>query len=283
MKIGLLHPGMMGTSLGAAAIGGGTHEILWASAGRGDATAARANEHGFADAGTAADLAAACDMILSVCPPQFAEAVATEIAATGFNGLYLDANAISPQRARRIGLSLTRAGIDFVDGGIIGPPGWQPGTTWLALSGPAAVQLASIFDAGPFQCTMLGHEIGRASALKMVFAAYTKGTTALLCGILATAEALGVRGELAEQWRMMEMGLDQAAPQQARSATTKAWRFVDEMEEIAATFEAAGLPGGFHGSAAEIFRRLADFERLAAPPDLDALLAALIRPATPKP
>ena len=48
---------------------------------------------------------------------------------------------------------------------------------------------------------MLGATVGKASALKMCFAAYTKGTVALLSAILATAESLGVRDALLEQWR----------------------------------------------------------------------------------
>ena len=277
MKIGLIHPGLMGASVGAAAKTGRGNEVLWASTGRSEATAGRAKEQGFEDAGSVSDLAGTCDAILSICPPECAEEVAAEVTAAGFRGLYLDGNAISPERSRRIGKKLSRAGITFVDGGIIGPPAWSSGTTWLVLSGPAATDVASLFDAGPFQCNVIGDEIGRASALKMVFAAYTKGSTALLCGILATAEALGVRGELAEQWRLMGMGLDEKAPRDARLVTAKAWRFVAEMEEIAATFEEAGLPGGFHDAAAEVYRRLAGFKRSDEQPDLDSVLNALMR------
>ena len=55
----------------------------------------------------------------------------------------------------------------------------------------------------------------------------------------------------------------------------KAWRWVAEMEEIAATFEAAGLPGGFHHAAAEIYGRLAAFKDGAAAPPLDEVTEAL--------
>ena len=278
MDIGLLHPGLMGSSIGAAAKTGGGNEVFWASAGRSAATAGRAKDQAFEDARTVTDLVGRCAAILSVCPPENAEEIAAEVAGAGFKGLYLDANAISPQRAKRIGERLSPKGITFVDGGIVGPPAWSAGTTWLVLSGPSATDAAAIFDGGPLQCNIIGDEIGRASALKMGFAAYTKGSTALLCGILAMSEALGVRGELAEQWRMMGMGLDDKAPRVARGASAKAWRFVAEMEEIAATFEGVGLPGGFHAAAAEIYRRLAGFKNAGDPPDLDILLDALIRP-----
>ncbi|MGH8246850.1 MAG: hypothetical protein ACREUU_10505, partial [Gammaproteobacteria bacterium] len=80
---------------------------------------------------------------------------------------------------------MTEAGVSFVDGGIIGRPAREPGQTWLYLSGPRARDIAACFAAGPLKSRVLGMTIGKASALKMCFAAYSKGTTALLCAILA--------------------------------------------------------------------------------------------------
>ncbi len=109
----------------------------------------------------------------------------------------------------------------------------------------------------------------------MCYAAYSKGTTALLTAILGVADTLGVSDDLAEQWRADGSGLDQDAPRRARGVTAKAWRFAGEMDEISATFEEVGLPGGFHAAAAEVYRRLARFKDAAKPPDLDEVLAAL--------
>ena len=95
---------------------------------------------------------------------------------------------------------MTEAGVSFIDGGIIGGPAWEPGKTWLYLSGKNASEAATCFSAGPLETSVVGDWIGKSSALKMCFAAYTKGTTALLCAILATSEKLGVRRELEEQW-----------------------------------------------------------------------------------
>ena len=53
MTIGMLHPGAMGAALGAALVGNG-HEVVWASAGRSDATRARAEAAGLVDVGTLA-------------------------------------------------------------------------------------------------------------------------------------------------------------------------------------------------------------------------------------
>src|SRR5690349_11377749 len=198
-RIGFLHPGDMGISIAASAQNAG-NEVYWASEGRSPETQARAAKYGLRDAHTLAQLCAECAIVVSVCPPHAAEQVAQQVLAAGFGGLYLDANAIAPQRAERIGADMAAAGVSFVDGGIIGGPAWTPGSTWLYLAGPQADQIAACFAAGPLETQVLGAEIGRASALKMCFAAYTKGTTALLCAILATAEELGVRGDLEQHW-----------------------------------------------------------------------------------
>src|SRR4051794_30374376 len=119
MRIGILHPGEMGVSVAAAARRAG-HEVCWASAGRSAATRARAERARLRDVESVSALCAGCDLVLSVCPPAAAEAVAREVAACGFRGLYLDANAVSPARAVAIGEVVTAAGAGFVDGGIIG-------------------------------------------------------------------------------------------------------------------------------------------------------------------
>ncbi len=279
-RIGVLHPGEMGISLAASAQRGG-HVVSWASAGRSAQTRERAAKFGLRDAETLAKLCDTCDVIVSVCPPDAAEDVAQQVLAHAFTGLYLDANAISPQRAVQIGEVMAKAGAAFVDGGIIGNPAWKPGTTWLYLAGPCADRAAACFAAGPLETRVLGETIGRASALKMCYAAYSKGTTALLCAALAAAEHLGVRHELQERWAQDGREGAEKAAQRLRSAPAKAWRFAGEMEEIAATFQAAGVPDGFHIAAADLYRRMAHFKDAPAPPALEDVLASLLGPEKP--
>ena len=273
-KLGLLHPGNMGISVGAAAQNSGV-QVYWASAGRSDQTRARAEEYALQDAGSLQALVQSCDIVVSVCPPHAAEEVAGEVIEHGFKGLFVDANAISPQRALRIGEQLQAAGVSYVDGGIVGGPAWEPGRTWLYLSGTEAARVAECFAAGPLETTILGEKIGQASALKMCFAAWTKGSTALLCGILATAEQLEVWEPLAVQWERYWPGFPEEAEGRARRVTAKAWRFAGEMEEIAATFAGAGLPGGFHAAAADLYGRLAHFKDSQEVPSLEEILNAL--------
>jgi 3-hydroxyisobutyrate dehydrogenase-like beta-hydroxyacid dehydrogenase len=273
-QIGILHPGEMGISIAAAAQSNG-HTVYWASEDRSAATHERAAQHGLQDAGTVARLCATCDIVISLCPPHAAEAVAGQVLTHDFQGLYLEANAIAPQRTVRLGQALTARGITFVDGCIIGGPAWTPGATHLYLAGPQADEVAACFSTSPLATHVMGLEVGRASALKMCYAAYTKGTTALLSAILAAAEQLDVREALSARWSEDEPGFAEQVEQRVRRSTAKAWRFAGEMEEIAATFRAAGLPGDFHQGAAAIYQRLATFKAAAERPALADVLAAL--------
>ncbi len=277
-KIGILHPGLMGISVAASAQNSG-HDVYWASEGRSAQTRERAEKFNLRDARTLKELCETCSIIVSVCPPHAAQDVANQVLDHAFTGLYLDANAISPQRVIRIGQTVNQTGATFVDGGIIGGPAWEPGRTWLYLSGPSqsAHEVASCFFAGPLETSVIGEEIGKASALKMCFAAYTKGSTALLCAILAAAETLGVREALEHQWSRGGSDFAEQATQRARRVTAKAWRFAGEMDEISSTFTEAGLPGDFHAAAGDIYRRIAHFKDAPSTPSLDEVLAALMQ------
>jgi len=248
--VGLLHPGEMGAALGLV-LGNGDHDVLWASSGRSEATMQRAESAGLIDVGSVETLAERSDVILSVCPPHAAREVARSTA--GAPGLFVDANAIAPATAR--GIAAERDDSNFVDGGIIGSPPRQAGTTRIYLSGTSAATVAELFEATPVDARVLSSNIGDASAVKMTYAAWTKGTAALLLAIRAVAEAEGVLEPLVEEWRLSLPDLPAAADRAARSARAKGWRWVGEMDEIAATFAAADLPDGFHQAAAEMFRR----------------------------
>jgi len=227
VKVGLLHPGEMGAAVGARVEG----EVLWVSEGRSEATRARAAA--FRDAGTLEALLAEADVVLSVCPPHAALDVAR--ACEGFGGIYVDANAVSPMRAREIAALHPR----YVDGSIVG----SPDAPTLYLTGDEAPAVAELF-------TLETRIVPDASALKMAYAAWTKGTSAMLLAIREVARRYGVEDE----WRRAAPELEAPLARAEASAATKGWRWVGEMEEIADTFAAAGEPDGFHRAAAEVYR-----------------------------
>jgi len=274
--VGVLHPGNMGISIAASAQNGG-NAVYWASADRSSQTRERAEKHGLLDAGSVAELCSVSSLTICVCPPHAALEVAREVMGHGFGGVYVDANAISPRRATQIAQVVEAGAAEFVDGGIIGGPAWKPGTTWLYLSGIRAEFVAAHFSEGPLQTTVIGDKIGQASAIKMCYAAYTKGTTALLCAILAAAETLDVREDLIHQWSMEKWDLAERAPERARRVTAKAWRFEGEMREISTTFADAGMPGGFHEAAETVYHRIAHFKDAPSMPSLEAVLDALLK------
>ena len=275
-SIGLLHPGAMGSSVGAAAKKAGCN-VFWVSELRSPATADRARKAGLEDAGTLNELVLCCDVIISVCPPAYAGQTAEAVAEFDFGGIYLDANAVSPDRAKMTAETVKSSGGSFVDGGIIGGPAWNPGTTRLYLAGPSAQLVADCFAGSLLDTVVLPGRVGSASALKMAYAAYTKGTTALIGAILALADHEGVGDALRQEWALSQPELAKAADDRVRRTTAKAWRFVAEMDEIAATFSGADLPPDFHRAAAEIYRRQIQFKDSADTPALAEVLASLLK------
>jgi 3-hydroxyisobutyrate dehydrogenase-like beta-hydroxyacid dehydrogenase len=273
--IGLLHPGAMGAALGAELRAAG-HDVLWASAGRGEETGRRARDAGLRDAGTVADLARASDIVLSVCPPHAARDVATQVA--GLARVYVDANAVSPATARAVAETIAGAGAVAIDGGIVGPPPGPGRAPSLLLSGAGAGDVAALFQGTSVRAKVVGTEIGAASAAKMAYAAWTKGSAALLLAVRAVARAEGVEEALLGEWDLSHPDLAATSERAAQGAAGKSWRWVGEMEEIAVTFRDAGLPGGFHEAAAAIYERLAPEQHADLEAVLDALSCGTLRP-----
>ena len=272
--VGLLHPGEMGSVLGKIVHAGG-FKVLWSSEGRSRASQSRAEAAGLVDARTLAALVEQSDVILSVCPPHAALDMARRVVAQRFAGVYLDANAISPKTARAVGRLLEGAGARLVDGSIIGPPPTGPGTTRIYLTGAAAPEAAALFKGGPLEAIVLEGPPGAASALKVAYAAYTKGTTALLLAIRALALKEGVEDALLQEWRRSQPDLVARPDATLRGSVRKAWRFVGEMEESAATFAEAGLPDGFSRAAATVYDRLTRYKDAKEPPLMNEIAAAL--------
>jgi 3-hydroxyisobutyrate dehydrogenase-like beta-hydroxyacid dehydrogenase len=272
--IGLLHPGEMGAAVGRCLAAAG-HQVLWVPEGRSPASAARAAAAGLtgltvADGGLAG-LVRRADVIISVCPPHAALDMARRVA--GFGGVYADANAVSPATAREIGRIIEDGGASYVDGGIIGTPPVAPGFIRLYLSGPRAGEVQRLFAGSEVDARVIGGDASvAASAVKMAYASWTKGSAALLLTARALARAEGVEQDLLTEWGTSQPGLAERSARAAGSAAAKGWRWVAEMEEIAAAMAEAGLPGGFHRAAAEVYRRAGDDG------SVDAILTALLSP-----
>ena len=274
-RIGLMHPGEMGASVGLVVVGNG-HDVRWAGAGRSIATRTRAEAAGLADCGDVANLVRSVEVVVSLCPPAAALDVATEVAALGFNGIYVDANAVSPDTARQIADIVQHAGATFIDGDVIGGPPTQSATTRVYLSGIGAATIAELV--APYGVD-LGPDPTAASALKMCYAAWTKGTWALLTAIRGAARKLDVEDALLAEWERSQPGLAERSTWAATANARKAWRFAPEMDHIAATFASVGLPAGFASAAASLYRQLDGFKDVKDPP-LSEVLDAVLAPGT---
>ncbi len=243
---------------------------FWSPDGRSEATIARAEAAGIDAAPSFDHFVAESEVIVSVCPPGAAGEVAARVADAGFGGVYVDVNAIAPHTARAIAGRFA----EFVDGGIVGPPVTRAGTTRLYLSGDGAGAVAQLWSDSPLEVRVIDGPIGAASAVKTGFATWTKASSAMLLTIRALARAEGVEDALDAEWATSMPDLAARVAATATATAPKAWRFVGEMEEHRAAFEAVGLPGDFSAAAAEVYRRMADLREVDGA-DLEAVLDVL--------
>jgi len=266
MNVGFLHPGLMGETLAANC----SAVSLWAAQGRSQETRERADAHGLTEVADIESMCSQSEMIVSICPPAAAVDVADQVAAAGFGGIYVDANAISPQSARAIATKFAR----YVDGSVIGPPAHAAGTTRLYLSGPQADQVASLYAGSVLEARVIGDEPVAASALKMAYASWTKIGSALHLAIRALAHAEGVEDALVNEWSLSQPWLGERSERIAAGVGPKAWRFTGEMKQIAQAFASIDAPTGFADAANEIYERMAGFKG-APGPSLDAVIDAI--------
>ncbi len=256
--IGILSPGDMGSAIGQALASRGMRVVAALDA-RSDRTRRLAAMAGIEDVGSVEQMVQLADAVLSVLVPAdavaAAERVAAALGAAGRGLLYADLNAISPATTRQIGTIVEAVGARFVDGGIIGPPP-RGRSTRIYLSGPHATELLPLADS-VLQILVAGEEIGQASGLKMCYAAMTKGLIALGTELLVTARRLDLaeplQAELEHSQPALLAWLDRSVP----TMPSKAHRWVGEMEEIAATFQAAGLTPRTLLGAAEMYEWVA--------------------------
>lgn len=271
--VGVLHPGNMGSAVAEAMTTSGA-TVLWASEGRSEQSRGRAEAAGLRDAGTLAAMAAEAEAIVSVCPPASAADVAEAVAAAGFRGTFVDANALSPTEMDAVARVASAAGASVVDGSIIGRPPTEAGATRIYLSGQGSPAIAALFGQSLFEAVVIGDRVGAASALKMSYAAFTKGSWALEACCLAVARHFGLSEHLAEEWERMRPGRMKEVEHDLRKAAAAAWRFDGEMRLVSQTFAALGLPEGFHEAATDVYRRLAGFK--GQEPPADAVVESLL-------
>ena len=277
MRVGIVSAGAMGSAVGKTLLDGGA-EVATTLDGRSERTARLAGKAGIEALPSLAAVVGGADVVLSIAPPDQAEAIARDVdaaaARTGTRPLVADLNAISPDTARRIESALA---LDFVDASISGPPPARPGTTRIYVSGPRGAEIAALPFAG-VELIQVGGEVGSASAVKMCTASVYKGTAALLTHALVTAHANGVLSFVLDDLGDRADG----AARMLANAAAKSGRYVGEMHEIAATQAAAGLTPDLFEAIATLYAAIAERpaamrapEEIDAAPDLESVLRGL--------
>ncbi|MFG2394590.1 DUF1932 domain-containing protein [Streptomyces lavendulae] len=257
--VGILHPGSMGAAVAASAATNAA-AVLWCQAGRSPASAARATQFGLTGVHTLAELLHRSDIIISLCPPAAAEDLARDVARHGFAGVYVEANAINPERAQRI-TALLEPDATVVDGGVVGSPPVGGKTPTLYLSGPNAAteRIEALFAGTALRTAMLGTEVGKASALKLAYTSFQKTSRVLVALAVGMAREHGVDQELFEvASKRADSYLSE--PQYIAKTAARAWRWGPELEEAADALAAAGLPPEMLRAAASTLARWHDVQ-----------------------
>ncbi|MFJ9447161.1 DUF1932 domain-containing protein [Kitasatospora sp. NPDC101235] len=240
--LGVLHPGSMGAAVAACAVSAGAR-VLWCPSGRSAATVLRAEQAGLEPVADLGALLERAEFVLSLCPPAGAEDVAREAAEFGFDGVYVEGNAISPERIERIASLVGRSARAVVDGAVIGSPPVGSKTTRLFLSGPvdATSLVARVFAGTSVSTPVLGEEIGQASGLKVAYTTYQKASRVLAALAYGLAQHHGVDQALLDVAGARQGSYLVETDYIAKTAS-RAWRWAPELEEAADTLRAAGLP-----------------------------------------
>jgi len=258
-NIGITSPGDMGQGV-AMCIKAMGFNVCMASDGRSARTRSLGEKAGLTDLHSLENLVKECDMILSVLDPGAALANARDIAAackaTGRKIVFVDCNAIAPQTMSEITGIMNAVGCTAIDAGIIGPPPRNGAKQRFYVSGPNA-DIMNRINSPQIQVRIAGEKIGDASAVKMCYAALTKGSIALGTELLVAAEKLGVGKTLEAEFKASQAELYESVLSRSANMPFKAYRWVPEMNEIAKTFEGAGMTPRMFQGASDLYAQVA--------------------------
>lgn len=250
----VLHPGSMGAGVAGQAVQLG-HRVLWVPEGRSRETLQRAEKVGLSPCASLGEALSESDVVLSICPPHAAESVAVEVARYHFDGPYIDANAISPQRAMRIAEEIRPTTV-VLDATIFGPPPTAERACRLYVAGDeSAADLArTLFKGTSVEVRSAGKQVGSASALKASFSGFQKAARTLAGVSYALADVHGVAELLESEAKSMPSDI-LSDPDYLPSVAARAWRWGPEMLEVAEALLSAGLPAELAEAAASVMTR----------------------------
>ena len=258
-SIGITSPGDMGQGV-AMCIKAMGFKVCMASDGRSPRTRGLGEKAGLTDCGSLENLVKECDMVLSILDPGAAVKNARDIAAackaTSRKIVFVDCNAIAPKTMNEIADIMTAVGCTVVDAGIIGPPPRNGAKQRFYVSGPNA-SLMNRINSEQIMVRVAGEKLGDASAVKMCYAALTKGSIALGTELLIAARKLGVDQVLEAEFKSSQAEMHQSVLTRSAGMAFKAYRWVPEMNEIAKTFDGVGLTPKMFQGVSDLYAQIA--------------------------
>ncbi len=254
--VAILSPGDMGHAVGQR-LRENELDVITCLSGRSQRTRELADKAGIRDVGTMNDLVQQSDLVMSMtvsaAVPGLCREVADAVRATGSDILFAECNAIAPQLTRELEPVITEAGGRFVDVSIIGGPPRPGYSPHFYTSGEQADQFAQLNDLG-LEVIKLDGAVGKASGIKMCYAAMTKGTSALHAQLLMAAELMGLTEPLLEEFRSGQSAVLQRMERGIPTVPPRSRRWVSEMEEIRDTFAHLGMTPHLFEGVAEMYR-----------------------------
>jgi putative dehydrogenase len=259
--IAVIAPGAMGSAVGGRLVDNGC-DVVTSLEGRSEASAARARRAGMRPV-TDSEIGRA-QIILSIVPPSDALALAERLApvlrAASPKPLYIDCNAVSTTTVEAIAAVIAATGCPFGDGGIIGGPpkaGYDGPSVFVSGVPAGATGAIDLLGRGGLEIKSLDGPVGAASALKMSYAAITKGLTAIASASILAASRYGAADALHAELSASQKAILPAITRAVPDMFNKAYRFVGEMEEIAAHSERPSTSAIYRGMA-QLYQEIAD-------------------------
>ena len=259
-KIGIMSIGEMGFHWAKLLKSHGV-DVLTYDKDRGDVSRKRAENAGVRSVASMNVLVKEAELIVSIVIPFAAKKVAVKVAKAAAKVgrkdlLYLDANAISPMTADAIASVLTPAGVNFVDGCIIGGASKMGKGTMVYVSGRDAARMQAL-EAFNIPVKILGPRTNQASAFKVVYAGFTKGLQGLFCELLMGAQKFGMLNEIRAQYEDSYPGLLDKVSGSIIGLRIHAGRRAEEMDELKRTFNTHGLNSYMAPGAQKVLQAIA--------------------------
>ena len=245
--VAIVAPGNMGAAIAKRLSEHGV-KVLTTLEGRSGASKARADSAGME--AVAPERLTEAEFLLSILPPgsalSFAERMAPALRDAQRKPVFVDCNAVSPATVERISAVIGATGAPFIDASIIGfPPVAGRASPHIYACGEHAVRLTTLSAHG-LDIRVLEGPVGAASALKMCYAGINKGVAAIATAMILAATRAGAAPALRQELSESLPDLLDSLNRQIPDMLPKAYRWVAEMQEIAAF-------AGDDATAADIF------------------------------